>query len=300
MAQNSPIEWTDHTFNPWWGCTKISQGCKHCYAETWSSRYGFEDVWGPNKVRRTFGEKHWKEPLKWNRLATESGTRVRVFCASMADVFENNPSVESERIKLWRLIEQTPMLDWLLLTKRPENMLKFAPWTGAWPQNVWAMTSVENQKEADRRIPELLQVPASVHALSAEPLLGRLNLRPWLDRIDWVIVGGESGSKARQMRSSWARDLRDQCEEATVAFFFKQWGEWAPTADSKTTMAKVGKKTAGRLLDGTLWNQLPIPRLQQVVQNLPADQHPETNSFVPLSTIIELLTFRSHPAEVCA
>ena len=184
MGQDSKIEWTHHTFNHWWGCIKVSPGCEHCYAETLSKRYG-HSIWGPAKTtqRRTFGEKHWVEPLKWDRLAQVSGERKRVFCASMADVFEDHPQLPSEREKLWALIEQTPMLDWLLLTKRPENVNRMLPdmWElGGLPSNIWIGTSVENQEQADKRIPELLKVPARVRFLSCEPLLGPVDLSRWL------------------------------------------------------------------------------------------------------------------------
>jgi protein gp37 len=261
VGQNSSIEWTDHTFNPWWGCTKISQGCKHCYAETLSNRYG-HDIWGPRGSRRTFGEKHWQEPLKWNRFAAEHEQRMRVFCASMADVFEDNPSIASEREKLWSLIEETPMLDWLLLTKRPENMLRLTPWGEAWPQNVWAMTSVEDQDQANQRIPELLNIPAIVRGLSVEPLLAPIDLSPWLRDIQWVIVGGESGPHARPMAPNWARQIREQCRTAEVAFFFKQWGAWIPAntnPSDESVMKRVSKKVAGRVLDGEQWEQIPTP-----------------------------------------
>lgn len=267
MGQNSSIEWTDHTFNPWWGCTKVSPGCKHCYAETLSNRYGHA-IWGPHSDRRIFGEKHWQEPLKWHRSAIEQGRRIRVFCASMADVFEDNRKIEAEREKLWQLIEETPMLDWLLLSKRPENMLKFAPWSNAWPDHVWAMTSVENQEEAERRLPVLLHVPAVVRGLSVEPLIGPVDLSEWLADIQWVIVGGESGPNARPMHPDWVRKVQDQCERFNVAFFFKQWGAWAPSgADMKSdgTMRKMGKKASGRLLDGRLWEGIPNPREQLTV-----------------------------------
>lgn len=261
MGQNSSIEWTDHTFNPWWGCTKVSPGCKSCYAETWANRYG-HDIWGPRKRRRTFSESHWQEPLKWHRHASEQGRRMRVFCASMADVFEDNRSIEGERERLWQIIDETPMLDWLLLTKRPENMRKFARWKDGWPMNVWAMTSVENQDEAERRIPALLQVPAIILGLSVEPLLGKVDLSPWISAIDWVIVGGESGSSARPMDPAWVRNLRDQCQDAKTAFFFKQWGEWAPDCDkleNEHSMIRKGKKLSGRCLDGQIWSQVPTP-----------------------------------------
>ena len=274
MAQNSAIEWTNHTFNPWWGCTKVSPGCTHCYAETLSNRYG-HDIWGPKKDRRVFGDNHWQEPLKWNKQALHLNQRMRVFCASMADVFEDNTSVEKEREKLWRLIEETPMLDWLLLTKRPENMIDFVPWDADWPKNVWAMTSVENQTQAEERIPILSKIPAVVKGLSIEPLLGPVNLLPWLKSIQWVIVGGESGIRARPMNPKWVMEVRDQCILVDVPFFFKQWGEWSPidieqynlgigqtiTTDHNGVsfyMKRTGKKIAGRLLDGEVWNQFPI------------------------------------------
>ncbi|NWG19118.1 MAG: phage Gp37/Gp68 family protein [Chloroflexi bacterium] len=256
MGQKSAIEWTDHTFNPWWGCTKVSPGCVHCYAETFSNRYQF-DVFGPRKPRRTFGESYWHEPLKWNRLAAQTGTRARVFCASMADVFEDNASVEPERQKLWRLIDETPMLDWLLLTKRPQNMRRLAPWENDWPINVWAMTSVEDQAHAQSRIPLLLEVPALVHGLSVEPLLEPVDLAPWLDDLQWVIVGGESGPGARPMQVEWVAFLRDQCIEAGIPFFFKQWGEWSYATDSSMPTRRVGKKAAGRDLEGRTWDEIP-------------------------------------------
>jgi protein gp37 len=277
MGQNSTIEWTHHTFNPWWGCTKVSHGCTHCYAETLSTRYGHA-IWGPRKSRRTFGEQHWQEPLKWHKQAAQQNQRMRVFCASMADVFEDNLSVEAERAKLWALIEETPMLDWLLLTKRPELMQRFAPWKDQWPANVWAMTSVENQEQAEIRIPLLANVPAALKGLSVEPLLGAVDLSAWLGVVDWVIVGGESGAQARPMNPKWALDIRDQCVAARVPFFFKQWGEWMPIeADQAATttgqvvhfqdetatyyLKRAGKKASGHLLDGTTWTQFPPPAL---------------------------------------
>ena len=236
--QDSKIEWTDHTFNPWHGCFKVSPGCQHCYAETLNHRYGFSN-WGPAKTtsRRMMSENYWKQPHKWNKEAAAAGVRRRVFCASMADVFEDHPQVGLPRAQLFTMIEATPALDWLLLTKRPENMTRFTPdaWRGGWPANAWAMTSVENQEQADKRIPELLKVPASIRGLSCEPLLEAVDLGRWIipasepvSHIDWVIVGGESGHGARPMHPAWARGLRDQCQASGVAFFFKQWGEYKP------------------------------------------------------------------------
>jgi protein gp37 len=271
MGKNSRIEWTNHTFNPWWGCTKVSAACKYCYAEAWSKRVG-QNVWGPKASRRFFSEGHWSEPLKWNAEARASGTPARVFCASMADVFEERVELNPWRAKLWDLIRDTPHLDWLLLTKRPEHVLEMVPWKVQWPDNVWLGTTVEDQEGADLRLPYLAAIPARLRFISAEPLLGPLALRPWLGRfINWVITGGESGPKARPSSPSWFRSLLTQCMEADVPFHFKQWGDWAPgdglnlpaarlkraAAQDGTPMFRVGKKAAGRILDGATWDGLP-------------------------------------------
>jgi protein gp37 len=280
MGKNSSIEWTHHTFNPWWGCTKVSPGCEHCYAETWAKRVG-ANVWGAKKERRFFTENHWKEPLKWNADAAEDGTRKRVFCASMADVFEARNELDPWRTKLWKLIESTPWLDWLLLTKRPQNIAERIPWTSDWPENIWLGTTVEDQARALERLPILLKFPAKYRFLSCEPLLGPIDLSPWTrqqpefqHRIDWVIAGGESGPKARAMLPGWARKLRDQCQQSEVPFHFKQWGHWAPVAAPKSDRSPIwrfwdevmnseifmepkGKKIAGRRLDGATWDELP-------------------------------------------
>jgi protein gp37 len=301
MGQDSAIEWTHHTFNPWWGCTKISPGCANCYAEAFDKRVGGEH-WGPGVERRTFGDKHWNEPKKWNAAAAKAGERHRVFCASMADVFEAEaPAGQLER--LWALIRETPHLDWLLLTKRPERIAQSLPadW-GKGYANVWLGTSVEDQARADERIPHLVRVPAVVWFLSMEPLLGPVDLGavdvlwagvPLSDGtrwsgskgvITWVIVGGESGPKARPMHPAWARSIRDQCAAAGVAFFFKQHGEWRMrglgdrddqprfrmssvtgkdahllenSGGEEVWMQRVGKAAAGRELDGRTWDEVP-------------------------------------------
>ena len=190
MAENSKIEWTTHTFNPIWGCVKVSDGCKNCYASTFSKRVG-QDIWGVDKPRRTFGEKHWNEPLKWNKDAAGAGERHRVFCASMTDVFMDDPYMIEAHPRLWKLIEATPHLDWLLLTKRPENILKMIPehWRAQLPFNVWVGTSVENQKAANERIPHLIQVPAVVRFLSCEPLLGEVDLSLYIGDYDCHACG---------------------------------------------------------------------------------------------------------------
>lgn len=236
MGESSKIEWTDHTFNPWWGCVRVSPGCEHCYAETFDKRVGGHH-WGPAATteRRFFGEKHWTEPYKWDAEARKDGVRRKVFCASMADVFEDNPLLEQQRNNLFTLIERTPDLDWLLLTKRPENIVDMMParWRTAdqWQANVWFGTTVESQEYADKRIPELLKVPAALRFLSCEPLLGPVDLREWWHPIDglavltgpqWVITGGESGPGKRFCDPDWMRLLRDQCRAAGVPFFMKQ------------------------------------------------------------------------------
>ena len=383
MAENTKIEWASHTFNPWEGCTKVSAGCKFCYAENRNARFGGGEAvnWGKGAPRRRTSEANWKLPIRWNREAKafpyackECGIRYkdpdllgdpwncsqcggylewnrpRVFCASLADVFDDEVPAEW-RFDLLELIRQTPNLDWLLLTKRPENvlrqlstalesaqdegsnnpqMLNLAVWLDEWfngapPANVWLGTSVENQDAADKRIPELLKVPARVRFLSCEPLLGLVNLnqsatcgiinpsgirsytRPLFHAdiaeakktlgyrveggIHWCIAGGESGPNARPMHPDWARSLRDQCAAAGVPYLFKQWGEWRPPLEGEEyntrggrmskppafimsesgtvhcfqsenilngkVVIRVGKKAAGRLLDGVEYNEFP-------------------------------------------
>jgi protein gp37 len=184
----------------------------------------------------------------------------------MADVFEARGDLTAARERLWRLIDSTPSLDWLPLTKRPEHAAGLVPWEGkSWPPNVWLGATVESQEWATMRIPLLLSLPARVHFLSCEPLLGALDLREWLpsgphSRIDWVIAGGESGPRARPLAAEWLRALRDQCLSAGVPFHFKQWGEWGPAGDATTAvdLVKLGKKAAGRHLDGRTWDEVPL------------------------------------------
>lgn len=278
--KNSKIEWTHHTFNPWWGCERVSPACKHCYAETLAHRFGL-DVWGKFSDRRWLSDAYWRQPLAWDRQAREQRTRARVFCASMADVFEDRRDLDPWRERLWALIALTPNLDWLLLTKRPECVAGLVPWDAVWPDNVWLGATVENQKWADRRAPLLIKFPAAVRFVSCEPLLGSVDLSPWLKgpaerTIDWVIAGGESGHHARPMSPEWLKALRDQCRVHSVAFHFKQWGNWLPVPPSKVNghkcrtlrstvgepiqLVNIGKNAAGRRLDGREWNQLPAVR----------------------------------------
>jgi protein gp37 len=231
MGKETNIAWTDHTFNPWWGCVKVSPACEHCYAETFSKRVG-QSVWGPTAPRRFFKDKHWNEPLKWDEAAAAAGKKARVFCSSMADVCEDRPDLVAPRQRLMELIGKTPNLDWLLLTKRPENFIRLFPWN--WPDNVWAMTTVEDQTWADRRLPELLKVPAKIIGVSYEPALGHIDFTLWYHKnipgfypkrgLDWVIFGGESGAGCRPPDLAWARSTRDQAKANDIAFFMKQIG----------------------------------------------------------------------------
>lgn len=256
MATNTKIEWCDHTFNPWEGCTKVSPGCANCYAEARNKRWAGGANWGPGAPRRRTSEANWRQPLKWNEDQQEryidrpAGTpipdRPRVFCASLADWLDDEAPIPA-LADLLELIKATPNLDWLLLTKRPQNWMprmacavaslmlrgKEVSWLYDWrdgrpPANVWIGTTVEDQQRADERIPQLLAIPARVRFLSCEPLLEEVDLRlmnhlsPLL--IHWVICGGESGPKSRPFVVEWADDLRRQCAAAGVAFFMKQLG----------------------------------------------------------------------------
>lgn len=273
MGKNSKIQWTHHTFNPWWGCTKVSPACKHCYAETWSRRGGSK-LWGTAAGRRFFGDNHWREPVRWNRESEKSRERKRVFCASMGDVFEARADLDPWRRRLWALIKDTPWLDWLLLTKRPANIEMMVPWRSVWPQNVWLGITAETQELVQQRIPILIRQPAAVKFVSCEPLLGPVELTQWLEnRINWVIVGGESGRSARPMHPSWVRSLRDQCLSTGIPFHFKQWGCWRPLEEHNNfrlltiqledpdgefvTLARREKSANGRELDGRTWDDVP-------------------------------------------
>ena len=243
MGQDTAIAWTDHTFNPWWGCERVSPGCQHCYAEAFAKRTG-NAVWGKNVDRRFFGDKHWNEPRKWDRAAAEAGRPALVFCASMADVFEDRDDLDEHRERLFDLVQETDHLIWLLLTKRPQNVLGMVPYhwhddaeahlldgyPARWPDNVWIGTTVEDQQRADERLPHLAAIPAPVRFLSCEPLLGPVDLLNHVENVDWVIVGGESGSGHRPLDLDHARSLRQQCLLWDVPFLFKQVGGRTPTA----------------------------------------------------------------------
>jgi protein gp37 len=222
VSAKTIVAWTDSTFSIAWGCQKISQGCEKCYAETLSTRFG-NDVWGPGKDRRTFGPTHWAEPEKWNRKAEREGRRHRVFSSSMCDIFEDHPTITREREKLWALIERTPWLDWQLLTKRADRIAANLPanWDAIrW--HVWMGVSIENNDYVGRADHlRSLTPPAAVNFVSYEPALGPLDALD-LTGISWVICGGESGVGFRPMDLDWARQMRDRCHAANVAWFFKQ------------------------------------------------------------------------------
>jgi len=293
MGQDSTIEWTHHTFNPWHGCVHVSPACDHCYAEGQAryvlpagwlvigeddgeaprlTRHGDPDrpdIWGAD-APRIFPPPHspvHTAPLAWNRKAAACGERHRVFAASMADIFERhrratvNAAMDRSRGHLFStLIPKCASLDFLLLTKRPHDVTRLVPvaWHERWPDNAWAGTTVEDQQRAVQRLPHLIETPAPVRFVSVEPLLGPLDLRPWLGHLDWVIAGGESGAGSRPMQIEWVRSVRDQCVAAGVAFFMKQWGNHAPDASGERLVRLRTKNE--RLLDGREWNQLPIPR----------------------------------------
>lgn len=266
MAEGSKIEWTDHTFNPWTGCTKITPGCDHCYAESWAKRSGLVK-WGNHDRKRTTAD-YWKGPVVWNRNADRfealKGHRQRVFCASLADVFDNQAD-PTWREDLFSLIRQTPRLDWLLLTKRPFNIKKMLPadW-GAGYANVWLGHTAEDQPRFDDRWRHLEAIPAAVRFISYEPALGPLSVRNAAIKPDWLIVGGESGHGARPMQAQWARDVVAECREFGVAPFFKQWGlpENNPLFAGRSVSAEEAKEVdphgkGGGLLDGEIVRQFP-------------------------------------------
>jgi protein gp37 len=230
MGENSKIAWCDHTFNIVEGCEKISPACANCYAWLRDKRFHGGKHWGKHAPRKMMSEAYWKQPLKWDRKAKESGKPETVFCSSLADVFEDHPDLVRPRERLWKNIEATPNLIYLLLTKRPENIVWMYPqaWLMSAPANVWLGTTVENCAQY-RRLRHLTMVPAVVYFISAEPLLSPLSVADMLCNVReaeyWMIVGGESGAHARPMDLEWVRSIRDACKCYQVPFFFKQGSE---------------------------------------------------------------------------
>lgn len=294
MANNTAIEWTDATVNFWWGCTKVGPGCDFCYAETWSQRFG-GGIWGVGAPRRKIKSalkllyRLHNDASFWSAdhyIASATATpRRRVFIQSMSDLFDLEVPIEWFG-EAWGAIEACDRLSLQLVTKRlPVVEKRLAAIGGAtWPAHAGLVISVVNQSEADRDLSRLREVKARLGipwvGLSCEPLLGPIVAD--LTGIDWVIVGGESGKSARPMHPDWARSLRDQCAAAGVPFFFKQWGEYHPADQRKSPEQiaamgdmgtalrsgaahsfedqwtwKVGKKRAGRLLDGVTHDAMP-------------------------------------------
>ena len=284
MGKNSKIEWTDHTWNPWIGCRKISAGCENCYMFRGQERFRND----PTIIHKT-APKTFNAPLQW---AGRDGNKV--FVCSWSDFFIN--AADDWRDDAWDIIRRTPHLLYLILTKRPGNILDRLPpdWGEGWP-NVWLGVSAENQETADERIPLLLKVPAALHFVSCEPLLGpiifpQISQRGSLAGISWCIVGGESGPDARPMRAEYVYSIKRQCQAAKVPFFFKQWGEYAPVHEvvdgwychaeeqgneirtrvsgddlienawDGSLMARLGRKRAGRMLGFLEYSEFPADK----------------------------------------
>jgi len=221
VGKLTSIEWCDHTFNIAWGCVKASPGCDNCYAEKLAHRYGYG--WGDSAERRLFSDNYWNEPLRWNNAAIKSGIRQRVFCSSMTDVFLNDPIIDRQRERLWSVIEATPFLDWLILTKHPERFRAQLPQNfGARFPTVWLMVSVENN-DVKWRVRLLRETTASIRGLSVEPLLENIGELEFAG-IDWVIIGGESGPRSRPMDIAWAINVAERAAAAGAAIFVKQIG----------------------------------------------------------------------------
>jgi protein gp37 len=295
MAEHTTIEWAHCTHNLWWGCVHVSSACDNCYADAWAhhqvppgwliigegrdiprrTRHGDPDrpeIWGADAPRifppddspaRT-------APLRWNRKAEALGERHRVFTSSMCDIFERhrlsevNRAMDRSRRHFFEEIVPTCIwLDFLLLTKRPHDILRLVPrgWHTSWPSNVWVGCTIEDQQRAAQRLPHLLEIPAPVRFISAEPLLGPIDLGSWISGLDWIIVGGESGTGARPSDIFNVRHLRDQVASANKAFFFKQWGHWAQRDGHGDQVVKLRTKDF-RLLDGRQWDELPVPRVR--------------------------------------
>lgn len=253
MAENTKIEWCDHTFNPWIGCTKVSPACDHCYAEALMDTRMGRATWGPGEDRVRTSTSNWQQPRKWDRAASRAGTRPFVFCASLADVFDNEVP-EHWRDELFRLINWTPHLVWLLLTKRIGNVIAMTYKIGGLPSNVAIGATIANQSEYDRDVWKLDSIKRELQPMftfgSFEPLLGPVRLDGHAP--DWIIVGGESGRSARPMNLDWARTMRTDATLNGRVFNFKQVGG-------------RGSDKGGHELDGRTWFARPsVPALENV------------------------------------
>lgn len=243
MGKETGISWTDHTFNPWWGCTAVSAGCDHCYAEAFDKRVGGAH-WGKGQPRRVFGDKHWAEPLAWNALAARAHIPQMVFCASMADVMDDE-APEGQRERLWALIDATPNLIWQLLTKRPQRFARYLP-VQFRHGNVWLGVTAEDQINYDLRWPILYGI-ASVRLLTSfvsyEPAIGSLRLADtWMGEArtpDWLIFGGESGAGRRPMERQWLENVKADCEVTGTKLFVKQFGARTPDEGARLIPAEL-------------------------------------------------------------
>lgn len=290
MGENSKIEWTDATWNPWQGCTKVSPACDHCYMFRDLGRYGKD----PTVVFRS-KPPTFDLPIRRRKGDCILAPGSKVFTCSWSDWFHQ--AADAWRPEAWEHIRARPDLTFQIVTKRVERIAEHLPadWGNGWP-NVWLIATVENQEWADKRLPILRQIPAFVHGVSMEPLLGNVILGNHLSWLKWVIAGFESGPKSRPGHPQWLRSLRDECQAAGVAFHFKQWGEWLPhdqkeieglctagqdwgllqldgsylpTATTwngrqcsaedgfEVNIQRVGKKAAGRMLDGREHSEFP-------------------------------------------
>lgn len=265
--KGTAINWCDNTFNCWEGCTKVSPGCTHCYAKVQDDRHlrGEQSHWGPGNSRRIMADAYWRQPLAWEREAAKAGTRPRVFCASMAD-WADNEAPAGQRDRLWKLIRQTPHLDWLLLTKRANNIKKCLPtdW-GAGYANVWLGVSVENRKHGLPRLDILRAIPATVRFASIEPLLedlGTVNLTG----INWAVIGGESGSGARPLDVAWVQSLIKQCRAQGVAPWVKQLGKSPSDKGEPLPIFGQNGKPSGHADD---WDRWPEHLAYLKVRDLP-------------------------------
>lgn len=273
MASNSTIEWTDHTFNPWTGCTNISPGCDNCYAEAWSKRSG-QVKWG-NSPRKRTTEAYWKAPHMWQKkaaqFAAQYGRRQRVFCASLADVFDNQAEAKW-REDLFEIIRATPALDWQLLTKRPQNIRKMLPsdWGVSGYSNVWLGFTAEDQTRFEQRKRFIAEIPAAVWFVSYEPAIGPLRIAESDPKPNWLISGGESGHGARPMLAQWARDVVADCRRFGIAAFHKQWGaignnplvqEQGMSPSEVKELDIYGK--GGGLMDGQLIREFPLVNISE-------------------------------------
>ena len=243
MGETTKISWCDATHNEWIGCTKVSPGCDHCYAEAQNIRWKGGANWGKGAPRRLTTLANRRKPFAWDKAAKAEGVRRRVFCSSLSDVFDSEVD-PAWRESLFGTIRATPNLDWLLLTKRPHSIRQMLPadWGGGWA-NVWLGTTVEAQPQVDLRITKLVDIPAIVHFLSIEPQIASVTLRAarsgWRWAIDWIIIGGESGAGARPFDVQWARELIAEAREFGIAPFVKQLGR-VPMVDGRPLQLKDG------------------------------------------------------------